>query len=171
MAEKKIITKKDGTKVVAPDDGLKKKLGKTSIEKVLSEEKVKSAEKIIERDGDNFSDDAMKDIKMAQRHFNTLRTAFDAGRRDVQALPEFTDLLDAVLNMKSQSGMYGFAFATAIARSLHGFFIERNWQTERGMRIINLHLDALSRVFSGNIRGDGGIIGKDIVDGLEEMVK
>ncbi len=171
MADKelKFRTKKDGTKIVEPDTRLKDKVG-GDVSKIITEENVESAHKVIEETGKDFPEEMKKElIKLNDSFFEFRDETLTEGqtKNDSKIFEAFKN---QVLAVKSSSGIYGYDLASTIARSLFDYCDRYACINKLGKQTIEVHINALKVVFNSNIEGDGGVIGKQLMEELQTLV-
>lgn len=166
-----ITTKKDGSRIVKPDFSLKEKLGTTRIDKAISPEKVEKAETMVEQDKELYAEEALQSIQFIQDHMDHLREKLTSDVDIDTNSEDFRIMVDTVLNLKSQSAMYGYPLATAIAKSLFEYLQSSRWFRTRGLTLTQLHINALHRIYEEQLTGDGGETGQEIITELEKAIK
>jgi hypothetical protein len=107
----------------------------------------------------------------AQKDIDGLREAITLARSDPDALPRaISDIYKCALDLKGQGGGFGYDLITSVGNLLTKFMEVRETVSPRDFEIICAHVDAMQAVIRQNIKGDGGKIGNQIVDGLSELV-
>ena len=74
-------------------------------------------------------------------------------------------------DMKGQGGTFGYPLITAFADSLHGFATTKGELTDNHVELIKTHVDAMRVVIKDRVSGDGGEIGKQLTDSLNEAIE
>jgi hypothetical protein len=82
----------------------------------------------------------------------------------------FAEIYSRALDLKGQGGGFGYDLVTAIGDLLTKFMEDRDAMSERDFAIVTAHVEALTAVFREDIKGDGGQVGIQIVDGLRQLV-
>lgn len=156
----------DGVVLYEPDRGLKEKLGDdVTMDDILSPKVVEEAEKVIERAHDDLLAGIRNELKV-------LEQALDNLREEPEATTPFKHLVGAAFAIKSTAGMCGYPMASALAKSLHVFceFGRRAGPvSDRDVKIISCHLDAIRAVFVQKIPGYGGKTGRSVMTELERL--
>jgi len=107
----------------------------------------------------------------AQKDIDGLRAAITSARSDPKTLPlAISDIYKCALDLKGQGGGFGYDLITSIGDLLTKFMEERETVSSRDSEIICAHVDAMQAVIRQDIKGDGGKIGNQIVDGLSKLV-
>tara|TARA_R110002072_G_scaffold65907_1_gene162873 strand:+ start:2175 stop:2657 length:483 start_codon:yes stop_codon:yes gene_type:complete len=107
----------------------------------------------------------------AQKDIDGLREAMALGKKGPDTLPQaIADIYKYALDLKGQGGGFGYDLITSIGDLLTKFMEERDQVSHRDFEIICAHVDAMQAVIRQDIKGDGGKIGNQIVDGLSELV-
>jgi HPt (histidine-containing phosphotransfer) domain-containing protein len=74
-------------------------------------------------------------------------------------------------NIKGNSGTYGYTLLSRIAGSLCQMIEGGAVPLEGAHPAIGAHIDAIQAVLSQRVRGDGGAIGRKLIDGLSAAVR
>ena len=74
-------------------------------------------------------------------------------------------------DMKGQGGTFGYPLITAFADSLYGFTHSRGDVTDNQVELVKSHLDAMRAVIRGRVSGDGGEIGSQLTQTLNEAIE
>lgn len=73
--------------------------------------------------------------------------------------------------LRGQGGTFGFPLITAFAGSLFKFTQGETTDSAERMAVVKAHVDAIRVVFAREIRGDGGEVGKALVQALQQAIK
>lgn len=107
----------------------------------------------------------------AQKDIDGLREAIARAQDDSAALPQaISDIYKCALDLKGQGGGFGYDLITSIGDLLNKFMEARKTLSKRDFDIVCAHVDAMQAVLRQDIKGDGGKIGNQIVDGLHKLV-
>lgn len=107
----------------------------------------------------------------AQKDIDGLREAVLSAQQDPTALDQaIPEIYKRALDLKGQGGGFGYDLITSIGDLLTKFMEARSEVSHRDFVIICAHIDALQAVVREDIKGDGGKIGIQIVDGLSQLV-
>lgn len=151
------------TEIIQPPNRLKKaKIGTGP---------VKLDTKAIER-----AEQAIKDMQQdyavwAQEDLSALEAAFRracAGPAEQSA--ELRVMFRIALDMKGQGASFGYPLITAIGDSLAAFVEKRSSLVGLDCDVIAAHIATMRAVFAGNVRGDGGATGRELVAGLQALI-
>lgn len=125
---------------------------------------LRQAEQAVEELQDDYTTWAQKDI-------DGLREAVASAQHDPEALgTAIAEIYKRALDLKGQGGGFGYDLITSIGDLLTKFMEAREKISDRDFDIICAHIDAMQVVVREDIKGDGGKIGLQIVDGLSELV-
>ena len=125
---------------------------------------LRQAEQAVDELQDDYPSWAQKDI-------DGLRAAIASAQSDPGTLTQsISDIYKCALDLKGQGGGFGYDLITSIGDLLTKFMEERETVSKRDFEIICAHVDAMQAVIRQDIKGDGGKIGNQIVDGLHELV-
>ena len=119
------------------------------------------AEEAVEELNDEYSSWAQKDIAAVAEAANNPEELRNA----------IAEIYKRALDLKGQGGGFGYDLITSIGDLLTKFMEDRDTINERDSAVINAHIDAMQAVIREDIKGDGGKIGFQIVDGLGELVQ
>lgn len=121
------------------------------------------AERAVEQLSDEYTGWAQQDI-------DGLRQAVDLARSDpAKAATAIADIYRRALDMKGQGGGFGYDLITTVGDLLTKFMEGRESLSERDFLIIDAHVDALQAVLRDGVKGNGGALGSDIVEGLRVL--
>ena len=81
------------------------------------------------------------------------------------------EIYKRALDLKGQVGGFGYDLITSIGDLLTKFMEGRDTINNRDFAVISTHINAMQAVIREDIKGDGGRIGFQIVDGLGELVQ
>ncbi len=80
-------------------------------------------------------------------------------------------VFDIVHDMRGQGGTFGYTLVTEVGNSLCRYLETLEDAGEREMEVVEAHADALRTVIRQKVKGDGGHLGREIVDGLHQAVE
>lgn len=125
---------------------------------------LRQAEEAVEELQDDYTSWAQTDI-------DGLREAVNSARDNPAELEAaIAEIYKRALDLKGQGGGFGYNLITSIGDLLTKFMEARAEISNRDFAIITAHIDAMQAVVREDIKGDGGKIGLQIVDGLSELV-
>jgi len=152
------------TKILPPDYTLKKIIGENvDIKEMFSEEVVVKAQATIDQHKDNFLDWVVKDVASLNEHYKK-------AANKVTRKKNVADIEQIAHQTKAQGGMFNFGLATQVAKSLEQFCQKHINPSDEQLVVIGKHIDTLTVIFSQNITGDGGAVGKELMDNLSKLV-
>jgi hypothetical protein len=73
------------------------------------------------------------------------------------------------MELKGQGGSFGYDLISQVGESLKIFTENCSEANPRDVEIIAAHVDAMRMVMVDDIKGDGGEVGRAIVDGLYKL--
>ena len=74
------------------------------------------------------------------------------------------------LDMKGQGASFGYQMITRIADLLAAFLEDRDTLGPFDCDVVAAHIAAMRAVFAQEVRGDGGVIGSALIDGLNKLI-
>jgi len=128
----------------------------------IAEEALKAAEAEFVKMAEDYPD-------WVQTH---LRKLYEMHGRCVDS-PElrhfqFKELRDAAHDLKGQGGTFGYSLISHFGESLYNFAHPREEYNDNHVEIVKSHIDAMKAVIAGRIKGDGGELGKELIDSLHQ---
>ncbi len=154
--------------ILPQDYTLKKKIGPgVDIRDILQPEIIEKSQELIGEGRPEF----LEEVKI---ELASLDTAYQAAMENLSASDagkHISELRRAAFSIKSKAGTFGFDLATAVAKSLYTF-CDRHWRPEENhMTVLAKHIETLQVIFSQNIEGDGGEIGRNLLADMQKLVK
>jgi chemotaxis protein histidine kinase CheA len=151
----------DGKAVVLPPDTkLQQKIGKGMLDKLVDQERLGAAQKAVLNNFQAFLDQVQDDLKHAEELTNQLKQhGLDEEETD--------QLRSAIFRIKGLSGTFEFALGTVIAKQLFDYLERNKFLDASEFMTVNAHVAALKSIYSHNIRGDGGDVGRELLKGLQ----
>lgn len=151
--------------IVAPDYSLKKKIGENiDLKEVFSAENVEKAQAVIEEHTNNFLDWVKGDLVTLETHYTAANADAENSKDAIEKLAK------TAFVMKSQAGMFGYTLATTVAKSLDDFCRGQYKPIKDHLLIVRKHIDVLQTIFKHDIKGDGNIIGADLMSSLQKLI-
>ena len=121
---------------------------------------IERAEAAIKTIGEDFANWAQNDIDELDKALAAARTYPDR-QEDYVA-----EIFRRAMELKGQGGSFGYDLISQVGDSFKQFTDSRSEANPRDVDIIAAHVDAMRRVLVDDIKGDGGEVGRAIVDGL-----
>lgn len=145
-----------------PNRTLKQKVG-PEIDKVFAPEKIEAAQADIDGKQAEFLEWVAKDLVQVEH-------ACRGMEHDVtQVAKLLPKLIKTAFSIKSQSGTFGYDLASRVAKSLYDFG-QVIAADEKHVKVVRMHVDALRTIFQQSLKGDGGVVGKELMTMLETLV-
>ncbi|MBI1239799.1 MAG: hypothetical protein GC199_10720 [Alphaproteobacteria bacterium] len=82
----------------------------------------------------------------------------------------FLEIQSLAHDMKGQGGTFGYHLITSFAASLYDFTGPKATISDSHVELVKAHLDAMSAVIKGRIKGNGGKIGIELSTQLNEAI-
>ncbi len=140
---------------------MKAKIGNGRVK--LDTKAIERADAAIKTIGNDFA-------TWAQSDFDELDKALAAARKNPDQQEDYiTEIVRRAMELKGQGGSFGYDLISQVGDSLKQFTDSRSEANPRDVEIIAAHVDAMRRVMVDNIKGDGGDVGRAIVDGLYKL--
>ncbi len=135
--------------------------GNTSI----SAEALEAAEKALNKMSEDYPDWVSGLIvKLQEQHGRCVDTP--------EKRHEFFEEINHISHdMKGQGGTFGYPLITKFADSLYGFTIKRPGEiSDNQVELVKSHVDAMRAVIRGRVSGDGGEIGVELSNSLDQAI-
>ena len=122
------------------------------------------AEEEMERSSVEFTDWALGYLKQLSQHCDEA-LASPGDRRK-----QFEEINLLAHELRGQGGTFGYPLVTTFAKMLYDFTGPQGAQEDSAVEIVKAHVDALRVVIREKISGDGGQIGKELLNSLNDAV-
>lgn len=160
-----MVQTKDTPRMVRPENKIKKKMGAGSnAREILSAENISKGQNIINSRKEDFIQWAQDDI-----------AKLTAILLEIQQAEMTTEQLAAILQcaeqLRDRGGTFGFNLASQIAKSLVNYCSEIKSPSPQHAIVVSKHIEGLKTVFSHNVEGDGGMIGIELMKGLQQLTQ
>ncbi len=124
---------------------------------------IQRAEAAIKKIGEDFPTWALCDLEELDKALAAAR--IDPDRQEEYIIQIFRRAMD----LTGLGGSFGYDLISQVGDSLKKFTESRSEASPRDVEIIAAHINAMRMVMDQDIRGDGGEVGRDIVDGLYKL--
>jgi HPt (histidine-containing phosphotransfer) domain-containing protein len=156
----------DEVRILPADYALKKIIGNdVDIRQFFSAENIEKAQQVINDHKESFLEWVLKDIHVLEESYANAMTHL------ATCEPEIRKLAKTAFVIKSQAGTFGFGLATQVAKSLDDFCNQHFHPVPEHMKVIEKHIETLKVIFQKNITGDGGALGKELNQGLVQLIE
>ncbi|MBT3787142.1 MAG: response regulator [Alphaproteobacteria bacterium] len=124
---------------------------------------IEQAEKKIEGMAGDYADWVSKSIRQLARSLKQLQE----GEGDSKEIMEKLNIL--AHEFRGQGGIFGYPLVTKFGKSLYDATLDVNAKiTPSHVDFFKAHVDAINAVMNEKIKGNGGEIGKSLLEGLEQ---
>ncbi len=125
-----------------------------------------SAIEVVETELETWTED-FRD--WMETYFQQLTTACAGcdGATPKQRNRHFSEINAIAHEIRGQGGMFGFPLITDVARSLFDLTLRNTDQSDGCLSLVRNHIDTMKAVMHGNVEGDGGIVGAELVAELK----
>lgn len=157
----------DMPRMIIPDYSLKKKIGLDVPPQMMTQpETVQETEAIIHNEEEAFTNMILRDVAALEETYRLLVTSPSYTRELVGRIR------DAAQSIRSRAGTFGYARGSEIAGMLY-YFCETCYDRDNKYHliIIEKHIQAVSVIFNGRIKGEGGEIGAMLMTDLGRLVQ
>jgi hypothetical protein len=162
-----------GARIIRPPNRLKQVLGPGS---GVDPAAVKRAEASVSELKSRFDDVARAEIDRLREALAAAR-ASAAGSGDAPAdkradeMAPIRDISRIAFELKACGTTFDFPLITAVGHALFEFTERLESAHPATFDVIAAHIDALSAIVAGEVRGDGGTTGRELVSGLAMLVR
>lgn len=147
-----------------PDFALRKKLEDISIRDVFTEDAIASADQVIEESKKDFFGDANAYLEEMETAYTQIHTTQNNDRGAVRLIERTAH------SLKGQAETLGFELLAHVSKSLYEFCrgAFRPGEAEQTI-VLRKHLDTLQLIIRDRMQGDGGDIGKALIQSLQQL--
>ena len=149
---------------ITPPSTLKAKVG-TGGPGAVSPEVLERAEKVISDLAESYVEWAREDMANLTAAFDDLAAAAEGSRKE-----HLERIFHIAHDMKGQGGSFDYNLITVIGHGLCRFIEGREDVGPAGIEAIQLHIESMRVVLAKEIKGEGGSVGDQLLDGLELVV-
>jgi HPt (histidine-containing phosphotransfer) domain-containing protein len=83
----------------------------------------------------------------------------------------FAEMHRIAHDMQGQGGTFGYPLISSFAESLHSFTLPtKNEITDNMVELVKAHIDSMRAVIRGRVSGDGGKIGTELQESLNQAI-
>lgn len=152
-------------KILPADKSLQRKLGNASLDQILSPAAVSNAQKVIDTSADSFHEECLSDLATLAELAINLKTGTIDGQTAL------SDIAHTAFSIKSMARIGSFTLAGTIADSLNIFAENRASlaTSPSTISIIEWHINSLNKILRSKLQGDGGEVGKLILQEIEKI--
>ena len=155
----KLVDSKSGApyELIELPNKLKDKVGSGGFDPVA----VRRADVAVEELAEDYEARLTAEVKAFDEVFRAMRRegALDRGR-----------LFDFAHTLRGEAGTYGYPLVSAIGNTLACFLDRRAALEAADVEVVESHVNALRAAVGRKVKGDGGEIGAQLVEGLAAMV-
>ena len=152
----------DILEVINPPNVLKEK-GGTDGPGAIDLEALEKAEKVIASLANSYLDPVADDLRNIDETFGKLEAATGDRKEELMAV------FQTALILKGQGGSFGYDLMTTIGNELCRLIEKLDKAGPKEVEAIKLHIDSMKLVISNDIKGDGGVTGKEMLAGLQQV--
>lgn len=144
--------------IIPPDMTLKYRVGgRAGTVGVIRKDAIEKAERAIERLSTDYISYARGQIAEIVARGNFLHD------RDDDQATILTEISMISREIKGQARSCGYDLLTEVTESLHVFLNHRKTIDARMLEFIRAHIDVLQHIATYNLKGDGGVIGRELL--------
>ncbi len=152
-------------KSFSPTSNVRKKIGnKVNMNDVFTPDKIKECQSIIQKAHESFFNDVLEIWQLIINDFAELAENSKSSSQIIQRIAKHS------LEIKGKLDAVGYGLGMKIAKSLHDFALN-DTTPQKHMVIYGKHIDAMNTVIRSNLKGDGGVMGNEIMKALSALIK
>ncbi len=152
-------------KILPPDTRIQEKLGKDRrLKDFVTDDSLKNAQR-------KTKDQVHLFLEEAEQELQAMLTAYQGVLQNKNANREAIDeLMRPAFSIKSRAGTFGYDLASKVSKSLHDYIEDKTSVTDDDRTVIEAHIQTLTAIFHGNIKGDGGAVGTQLYESLVKLI-
>jgi CheY-like chemotaxis protein len=165
--ELKTLVIDDTPRMIMPDYTLKKKIGlDVPTELLVNPLAGAQTEAEVKKVQDDFLNTIIRDVENMEAAYRLLITSPDNARTLVR------NIQDAAESIKARAGIFGYIRATEVASQLYNF-CRRYYDKDNKYHLVILekHIQTITAIFANRITGDGGEVGKALLQDLAKLIQ
>ena len=159
----------DGVRIIPPDLTLKKKLGGTSLDRILSPQAVEAAQQVIAGASDQFLEACVAEVDKLELAVQKLAAAPDQCRSLMREVIDFT------FSLKANAGLGGYDLISLLAKSCHQrgeLLSEAGVLMPATLLVLKWYVESLKRMLAIKVKGmGGGAVGVAILAELKNWMR
>jgi len=152
----------DKLEVINPPNTLKNKVG-TGGPGAVDLEALERAEEVIAGMTDSYLDWVAEDLKKIESAYEALAAATGDRKAEMEAI------FQVAHDIKGQGGSFGYDLMTAIGNELCRLIEKAETIGPGEIEAAKVHIDALKLVIAGDMKGQGGKEGEQMLSGLQQV--
>jgi chemotaxis protein histidine kinase CheA len=130
----------------------------------LSTQMLQKAEEVVQQHAEKY-------IERAQAQVDGLIEVAREAHAETSDRPTiFEKIFLQAHDIRGLGSTFGYTLVTNIAASLCNFVESIDEHDDNVMEVLDAHVDALRGMIGNDVKGDGGPIGREILDGLNQAV-
>lgn len=114
---------------------------------------------------DDYTDWVKETITELVKAHEDAAAAF-ASNKDDDTKAALARINDSAHELRGQGGVFGYPLISEFGKSLYNCTTVSARVTENLLEFVKAHIDGITAVINGNIKGDGGTIGKELLESL-----
>jgi hypothetical protein len=130
----------------------------------ISESMLKTAEQILLRHSADYVSRAEEQIEIL------VKTVQEAKLEEASRPVLFANIFKQSHDIRGLGSTFGYELMTEIGGSLCTFLEGIERRDDAAMEVVSAHVDALCAVLANNVKGDGGLVGREITDILAKAI-
>jgi hypothetical protein len=149
-----------------PNQTIRKKIGQgVQLHNIFTPEKIKECQEIVDKACANFSKEALDNLAIIELEYTKV-----AGNI-ANSKPYIDNICKMVFALKGQAEALGFTLGYEVAKSLHDYLLRPFRSDQESLLVVRKHLDILETVLRENILGEGGAMGRELLEHLAKLIR
>lgn len=166
MSRRAALTNKDASRVMAPDNKLRRKIGvNVLLDDIFTPERIKECQEMLDTVHEGFLREMQQEIIVLGDEY---MHAADHAEQQAALLEKS---VERAFNIKSRMESLGFSFGFEVAKSLYRFLCDTPLCNEENITVVCKHVAVLNLIVKEGITDDGGHLGREMLADLQKLIK
>ncbi|MCR9177058.1 MAG: Hpt domain-containing protein [Alphaproteobacteria bacterium] len=125
---------------------------------------IQKADQAVRKLGGEFEEIFQQNVAEISKSMSELKKGGDG---QSAALIEMRKTLH---DLRGQAGTFGYPLVSHVGDSACKFIDHSETVSANEIEVLNMHVDALKAISAAKIKGDGGDVGKELMNGLRKVI-
>ena len=149
--------------LITPPNLLKAKVGKGGMGRI-DPDLIKHAETVVDSLGNEFAETVSREI------LHVMELAMDLETDPAKAADIRKNIRRVAHDLRGQGATYGYDLISDVAECLFQYTDRLSSAAELNPEVLRAHADAMRAIIKNDVKGDGGVVGIDLVASLDALV-
>jgi hypothetical protein len=154
------------TYLTIPDNTLRKKIGRrVALADIFTAEKLQHCQQLLDQAQKEF-------IQEMETQLNEIGSAYiKAMENPAQVEEALKKAAETIFIIKKRMESLNFVFGYSVAKSLSDYLQATPTRDSDSMIVVCKHLAVLNIILKDSIKGDGGVVGKEMMGNLQSLIQ